>query len=143
MAKNANKELIRKLYNKVQEKKAVILNAEKGTYLTDGLFRFGNNAQVIDIKTERNKNRLKEIMSFLLEKEAFDGKANEILGLKENFTWMNVTLDEWTKDLKTRVAQLSLAESKASLQADEAALLSMDATLLQEIKLEEMSKRLS
>lgn len=142
MAKNANKELIRTLYNKVQEKKAVIANAEKGTYLTDGLFRFGNNAQVIDIKTERNKNRLKEILSFLLEKEAFDGKANEILGLKEPFAWMNVSLGEWTKDLKTRVAQLSIVESKASLQADEAALLSMDATLLQEIKLEEMKSRL-
>ncbi len=145
MATAKNKELkerVRLLYKKVQARKASIEGAEKGSYVTDGVFRFGNNAQVIDIKTVSHLNKIKEILSFLLEKEAFDAKANEVLGLKEGFTWYGANLKEWTNDLLVRKTQLTLIAEKTQLKADEDALLAMDSTLLAEIRLEEMENRL-
>lgn len=137
------KEKIRTLYNKVQNKKAEIESAEKGTYVTDGVFKYGNNAHPIDIKTIRNKNQLVEILSFLLEKESFVNKANETLGYDQKFTWLGATVEEWTKDILVRKVQLSIVQEKSKLAEAEADLLRLDPSILEEIRLEGIEKILS
>lgn len=128
---------IRDLFAKVQAKKAEIAAAENGSYVTNGEFRFGSNTKLIDIKTERNPEVLREVLAFLLEKEAFVQKAADLLDMpKTPFKWFGATVEQWTSDLKVRLTQLQLTERRAELKKAEETLLKISPALLEELELE-------
>ena len=72
---------IRALYTKVQEQKLALENAAKGTYCTDGMFKFGSNTPEINIKTVRQVDKLVEMLSFMIDKNKSNDKACDILGV--------------------------------------------------------------
>jgi hypothetical protein len=138
-----NKDKIRIFYKKIQEKKNLIENAQNSTYATDGVFRFGHNTADINIKAEKRTNVLRDIVAFLLEKEKNTTEANHILGLKDPFTWLGVSVETWIHDIKIRLTQINVAQERLQLSKWEEELLSMDTTLLEEIKLAEMEESLN
>jgi hypothetical protein len=136
------KDQVRKLYKLVNDKKNALEAASKGNFVTDGQFRFGNNSAYIDIKTCKHVNQLRDIAAFLMEKQSHIEKANDHLGIKDAFTWMGATVDQWLSDVKVAVTKLNIVNEKADLKSKEEALLAMDPSLLQEIKLEAIAKSL-
>lgn len=134
-------EQIRTLFEKVQAKKAEIASAEAGRFVTDGLFKFGSNTRVIDLKTEKNVDALTDIMAFLLEKESYSNVAAKRLGLPtEPFKWMGATVSQWESDLKTRITQLQLTQRRCELKKAEEDLLKISPALLEELRLDAISK---
>lgn len=131
---------VRELYAKVQAQKAEIANAEKGQFVTDCQFRYGNSSQVHDIRTIRHTNQLQEILAFLLGKRRDFDDAGKILGIQNEFTWFGATLDQWTADIKVRAAQLEIVRKRADLLEAETKLMSVasavDAGFLAELELE-------
>lgn len=141
--KKSQKELIRELYKIVQVNKSDLDAAVKGSYVTDGIFRFGNNTPLIDIKTNNNISQLRDIVAFLLEKESYSAAANKKLNLPEEpFKWMGATVENWASDVSVRITKLKEVEKRAELKLREERLLQMDPALLMEIELEEMSAAL-
>jgi hypothetical protein len=51
-------------------------------------------------------------------------------------------VDQWLSDVKVAVTKLNIVNEKADLKSKEEALLAMDPSLLQEIKLEAIAKSL-
>lgn len=137
------KDTVRSLYNKVQKEKAKLAAAVKGSYVTDGNFRFGANTQVIDIKIVRNTDQLTDMMSFLLQKQDYHDQAQAALEIEPTtFKWFGATVEEWANDLSVRATTIDMVARKAKLQTLETKLLSMDADLLKEIELEAIAEAL-
>ncbi len=114
-------ERVQLLFDKLQAKKAEVAKAERPQYITGGQFRFSESAAAsFDITTERNVRKLRDALSFLIRSSKDCAEANEILGLTENFTWLGFTVEEWIKDLKTRVDVLQIAKRKQELAELEA-----------------------
>ena len=114
---------IRELYYKVQGQKTALANAEQGKYCTDGFFKYGNSTPAIDIRTVRHTDKIAEMLAFLLDKQRSNKEAGEILGLSgTSFTWQGATVENWTSDFKTRIAQINMVEQKANLARAESQL---------------------
>ncbi len=136
-------ELVRAILKEVTERRAVIANAEKQNYITDGLFKYGNSSTVpvTDIKTVKHVNQLRDILSFLLSKESYESKANSILGIKDSvYTWNGATISEWTNDLQLRKSILNITSERDMLQKAEEKLMLIDPSLREELELEELRK---
>lgn len=134
---------VRELYETVQKQKSEIAVAERGTYVTDGQFRFGNNSQVHDIRTVRNTNQLQEFAAFLLGKERDFTEAGKLLGVENQFTWFGATTEQWISDLKVRAAQVELVNRKAKLAKLEEKLLRIASPeFLAELELEAIKAEL-
>lgn len=111
-----HEERVKALFAKLQEKKAEVANAERPTYITGGQFRYSESiGNSIDVCTERYERKLVEILTFLKERSAKYVEAAEELGVDTKFTWLGFTVEEWSKDLKTRVSVLQIAKRKAEL----------------------------
>lgn len=113
---------VKALFANLQAKKAEVANAERPVYITGGQFRYSINtpSNGIDITTERNILKLKEIWMFLDERSAHNGPANEFFGIADEFKWQNFTTEEWGRDLKTRANFIQLKQRKEELAALEA-----------------------
>lgn len=104
------------LFTKLQQKKAEVASAERPQYITGGAFRYSESiGNSIDIMTVRDERKLVEILAFLKDRKKSYTEAAEELNVKANFTWLNFTVEEWTKDLKTRVSVIQLSKRKAEL----------------------------
>lgn len=137
-------EQVRSLYATVQTKKAQIASAEKGTYVTDGQFRYSNNSQLYDIRTVRHTNQLQEMLAFLLGKQRDFVDAGKLLGVENDFTWFGATVDQWTSDFKVRSTQINIVKRKAELQELEAKLLRIASPeFLAELELAEITAALA
>lgn len=106
---------VRTLYATVQKQKAEIASAEKGTFVTNGDFRYSNGGQSFQIPSLRHANQLQEIMAFLVGKSKDYSEAGKLLGLETEFTWQGCTLSQWTNDLKVRATQVELVNRKEKL----------------------------
>lgn len=127
---------IRAAYAKVVELEKEIHNAEAGNYSTDGVFRFSTTGQPVDIRTITAEDKLKEIYSFLLQRESYDVQAAKELGLTSEAKWLSAPVEVWKTDLKTRVTKMKLASRKAELAEFKRELVSMDPSFRTELKLE-------
>lgn len=147
MAKQKEKEKgnqVRDLYEKVQSNKERLLNAESGRYLTDGNFRLDQNSAIINLKAEKNLIKLRDAYASLIEKFNSKLEANSVLGLPElGLTHYGATLKEWTSDFTTSVDRVNKSELLRKIQIDEEYLLTLDPSILEEIKLEEIASRAS
>jgi len=110
---------VKALFANLQAKKAEVASAERPTYITGGLFRYSinNPSNGVDLTTERNILKLKEIWMFLDERSAHNEPANEFFGISEPFKWQGFTVEEWERDLKTRANFIQLKQRKEELQA--------------------------
>lgn len=143
MAKTATQAAkIRAAYAKVEELEKEIHNAEVGNYSTDGIFRFSTTGQPVDIRTVTGEEKLKEIYSFLLQRESYDVKAAEELGLTSEAKWLSAPIAVWKTDLKTRVTKMKLASRKAELAEYKRTLVSMDPSFKTELQLDSILGKL-
>ena len=137
---------IRALYTKVQEQKLALENAAKGTYCTDGMFKFGSNTPEINIKTVRQVDKLVEMLSFMIDKNKSNDKACDILGVTSTeFTWCGASIENWIVDFKTRIAQINTVDQKQKLAKAEAQLetfKNQDPEFFASIELEKISQLL-
>jgi hypothetical protein len=135
---------VRELYATVQKQKSEIASAEKGTYVTDGQFRYSNNSQVHDLRLVRHTNQLQEMAAFLLGKQRDFVEAGKLLGVENKFTWYGATVDQWVSDLKVRATQIDLVNRKAKLAELESKLLRIaDAEFIAELELESIKAALA
>lgn len=142
MAKTSKqKELIRSLYNQVQSNKAALESASIGRYITDGAFKANSSAGIVQIKSSNSVTQLRDALASLISVRSNKKEANAILGITEVFTHQGATEEEWIADFKTRIAVLNNAALRAQVEDDEKTLLSMDPSILAEIKLDEIAKR--
>jgi len=142
MATAKEKAAIKKLFDTVQIKKAELESAEKGTYATDGIFYYSHSGTPHDIKTIRDKSKLRDMVAFLIEKEKSVDEANQFLEMTGPFKWFHATTEQWKKDIKVRVTQLDIITKKSELAEMEATLLTMDPDILKDLKMQEMTKKL-
>lgn len=137
-------EQVKTLYATVQTQKAQIASAEKGTYVTDGQFRYSNNSQLYDIRTVRHTNQLQEMLAFLLGKQRDFVEAGKLLGVENEFTWFGAAVDQWASDFKVRSTQINIVKRKAELQELEAKLLRIASPeFLAELELEQIKAALA
>lgn len=114
-------EKVKALFASLQAKKAEIANAERPQYITGGSFRYSESVgNPIDIMTVRDERKLVEILAFLKDREKSYAEAAAELKVKADFTWLGFTVEEWLKDLKTRVTILQITKRRAELIALEA-----------------------
>ena len=143
MAKTITKAAkIRAAYKRVSELESEIHNAETGNYSTDGYFRFSTTGQPVDIRQLTDENKLKEIYSFLLQREAFDVQSAEELGLTSEAKWLSAPISVWKKDLKTRVTKMKLAARKAELAEYKQKLVSMDSNFKSDLELDSILEKI-
>jgi len=135
---------VRTLYAKVQTQKAEIASAERGTFVTNGDFRYSNGGQSFQIQTIRHLNQLQEIAAFLVGKQKDYAEAGKLLGIDTEFTWMGATFNQWINDLKVRAVQVELVNRKEKLAKLESKLLRIASPeFLAELELEAIKAELA
>jgi hypothetical protein len=117
-------ELVRELFNQVQEKKLAIEKAERPCWLTSGTFGYSANSahDRTDVKTITDVRKIVDMLAFLIDRKEKSENAATKLGVKYSFTWLGFTVDEWESDFQTRVNQVSLQEKRKELAEIEARL---------------------
>ncbi len=116
MAEMTHDEKVQILFNKLSAKQAEVANAEKPQYITDGNFRYSEGmGNTINIVTELNERKLVDILAFLKGRTKDHTEAANELGVVANFTWLGFTQEEWSKDLRTRISVLRVAERRSEL----------------------------
>lgn len=114
-------ERVQLLFAKLQAKKAEVANAERPQYITSGLFRYSESVgNTVDIMSARDERKLVEILTFLKERSEKYAEAAKELGVEVTFTWLGFTVEEWIKDLRTRVSILQIAKRRTELKELEA-----------------------
>lgn len=108
---------VQELFKIVQNKKAEVAKAEKPSWETNCTFRPDPNSSAShNIQILAKVGDLVDIMSFLLQKEAFHKQANEALGTNVDFDWQGFTLEQWKADLKTRISKIEISKKKKELE---------------------------
>lgn len=117
---------IKELWDVVLAKKQDIQVAEKPSWETNCVFSFqrgGNINTGFNIQTETDVVTLLQAVSFLYQQLEYWDTAREILDLPLiKFHWNNYSVDEWVKDIKTRVNKLKITEKKKELNTLESRL---------------------
>ncbi len=133
-------ELVLQLFNTVQQKQRDIAASEKPRWETTCTIgtEEGSVTNRINIQTVSDPAKLIDMLGFLLSKahwyreacvkiENFaapdtSAKVWTQTPLTPVFKWMGYTVDQWTKDFKTRLAQIELTAKRAELKTLEARL---------------------
>lgn len=113
-------EKIEKLFEVVSQKKAEIAKAEKPNYATNCTFGFTEEsaANRINLQTTTDLKTFVTILAFLNERETSFELAKEELGLMElKFTWMGFTVEDWRKDIQTRINKIQINKKKEELES--------------------------
>ncbi len=113
------------LFNTVRQRQQAIAASEKPQWTTT--CTIGTNPDSvtdrINIMTVTDATKLVDMLGFLLQRRDYFNKAEELLGFKAGaFKWMSYTVEQWTKDFKTRLAQIELTAKRAELKTLEARL---------------------
>ena len=109
-------EVIKNLLDKLLIQKAEVSKAERPVYITGGQFRYSESiGNTIDIMTVRDSRKLVEILAFLKDREKSFNEAKEELGVNVDFTWLGVSVEDWTRDLKTRLSVLNITATRKKL----------------------------
>lgn len=112
----SNDEVVKNLFDKLLIQKAEVSKAERPVYITGGQFRYSESiGNTIDIMTVRDSRKLVEILAFLKDREKSFNEAKEELGVNVDFTWLGVSVEDWTWDLKTRLSVLNITAKRKKL----------------------------
>ena len=141
---NERDEIVKGLFNIIQEKKAAIAKAEKPTWETNCAFRYGKESSVsTNIHVCGSVEELLEMLTFLVtRKDAYD-TAQKLLGTSIKFKWFGYTFGEWLSDIKTRLDKIEISNKKKELEELEARLDKLVSKEMREaLELEEIKKLL-
>lgn len=119
MNENEIDQKVANLMSIVATKKAEIAKAEKPKWETHLSFGYneekGSERTNIQIITDTTK--LVDILAFLLQKsEMFDKAVQKLKIPSLQFKWMGYTVDEWERDITTRIGQILLSSRKKELE---------------------------
>lgn len=131
----------------VNKKKAEIKQAENPTYKTNCSFKFSEDTatNAINLHVTTDVTVLVKIVAFLIEKKTAFDKAADFLGLTGlTFTWLGFTVEDWNRDIITRITKTQLKKKKDELEALEGKLEKLISPELRaKIELAEIEKELS
>lgn len=115
MAKNDDK--IKALITKVEEQQGNLGSKPRGTWNTNGIFKYPGGKDFFNLNTIKDPQPLVEALSFLLEKELLHNQAAERLGVPvKPFIWDDKTISEWEGDFKKRLEIVNWENKKAQLE---------------------------
>ncbi len=119
-------EIVQELFDVVQKQKAEISKAEKPTWLTNCSFameqQIGRPAG-INLRVVSGIEQLVEMVAFIISKERDIKEANEFLDVTDvAITWYGFSFADWKTDIKTRLSQIQITESKKKCELLEARL---------------------
>ena len=137
-------DIVKALFDKLQEKKKQIESLENPKYKTHLSFGYSEDTSMrMNIATISDTNVLMNIASFLLAKEEANQKAADLLGLKTP-KWHNYSIADWLHDLKVRVDKLNIDAKRKEFKQMEEKLNSLVSTERRRmLELEAISKALS
>ena len=143
--KKTTDELVKELFDSVQEKKLAIEKAERPCWETSGNFGYSANSghDRVNIQTVTDVRKLVEMYAFLIDREEKSENAAKNLGVDYKFTWLGFSVDEWKNDFQTRVNQISIQEKRKELSEIESRLNAIISPELKaQMELEAISKLL-
>lgn len=143
--KKTTDELVKELFDSVQEKKLAIEKAERPCWETSGNFGYSANSghDRVNIQTVTDVRKLVEMYAFLIDREEKSESAAKDLGVEYKFTWLGFSVDEWKNDFQTRVNQISIQEKRKELSEIESRLNAIISPELKaQMELEAISKLL-
>lgn len=138
-------EMVKELFDTVQEKKLAIEKAERPCWQTSGNFGYSANSahDRTDIKTITDVRKIVDMLAFLIDRKEKSESAAQELGVTYSFTWLGFSVDEWKSDFQTRVDQISIQEKRKELAGIEARLNAIISPELKaKMELEALSKLL-
>lgn len=103
-------EIIRKLSEKIKEKKKVLDSIENPSYKTNLSFGYDPTSSArINLHTINNLQTIVEITSFLLDKSKGFEEASKLLDIPVvEFKWQGYSLNDWINDLKARASKITV-----------------------------------
>ena len=143
--KKTTDELVKELFDSVQEKKLAIEKAERPCWETSGNFGYSANSghDRVNIQTVTDVRKLVEMYAFLIDREEKSESAAKDLGVEYKFTWLGFSVEEWKNDFQTRVNQISIQEKRKELSEIESRLNAIISPELKaQMELEAISKLL-
>jgi len=144
--KKTTDEMVKELFDSVQEKKLAIEKAERPCWQTGGNFGYSANSahDRTDVKIVTDVRKIVDMYAFLIDRKEKSEKAATDLGVKYDFKWLGFTIDEWKNDFVTRVNQISIQEKRKELAEIEARLnLVLSPELKAQMEVEAITKLLN
>lgn len=140
--KKTKEELIKDLFNSVQEQKLAIEKAETSCWKTSGNFGYSANSahDRTEIRIITNPSKIVDMLAFLIDRKEKSEKAAERLKVEYDFKWLGFTLEEWEEDFKTRVNQINIQKRRLELAESEAKLKSISPELRDSLELDYIEK---
>ncbi len=123
MAKQTDEKTL-KLIAEVRRRKADIAEAEKPNYTTNMSFSFNDGGRPVNLHVEKSVAKLISIAGFLMRQESDYTAAAESLKIGDapDFQWEGFSVEDWVRDIKTRINKAQLASRKKQLASMEARL---------------------
>ena len=143
--KKTTDELVKELFDSVQEKKLAIEKAERPCWETSGNFGYSANSghDRVNIQTVTDVRKIVEMYAFLIDRKEKSENAAKDLGVDYKFTWLGFSVNEWKNDFQTRVNQISIQEKRKELSEIESRLNAIISPELKaQMELEAISKLL-
>lgn len=106
------------LFNKVREKQKEISSVQRVKWETSCTIGYNPEtvADRINIQTITDLAKLVDIYGFLSQKLDKWNESTLLLGVKLPFKWMGYSYEQWTTDIKNRVAQINVNVKKKELE---------------------------
>lgn len=143
--KKTTDELVKELFDSVQEKKLAIEKAERPCWETSGNFGYSANSahDRVNVQTVTDVRKIVEMYAFLIDRKEKSENAAKDLGVDYKFTWLGFSVNEWKNDFQTRVNQISIQEKRKELSEIESRLNAIISPELKaQMELEAISKLL-
>ena len=143
--KKTTDELVKELFDSVQEKKLAIEKAERPCWETRGNLGYSANSahDRVNVQTVTDVRKIVEMYAFLIDRKEKSENAAKDLGVDYKFTWLGFSVNEWKNDFQTRVNQISIQEKRKELSEIESRLNAIISPELKaQMELEAISKLL-
>ena len=117
MQTEQNDQKVLALFAKLNEKKKEIAKAEKPKWETNCSIGISNNlSEKRNIQVISDLQDIVELHSFLLMRENYWQESCRKLQINSPFKWQGYTVQEWTNDFVTRIAQIQISQKKKDLE---------------------------
>ncbi len=131
-------EKVLNLFNKVKEKQKKIAANEKVNWETNCSFGYTENINDrINLHVASDLSKLVDMYIFLQVKSEYWKDACEKLGIQTSLKWLGYKIEDWQKDIKSRVNQLQLGNERKELAVLESrldALITIDQRRVMELE---------
>ena len=104
---NKEDEIIKKLFDVIQLKKAEIEKLDKPNWITNCSLPLKNGTNM-NLHTVSDPEKIVEAYAAIISEEKCYSEASKELGVNFNFKISGYTPDEWKSDLKTRLGKIQI-----------------------------------